>query len=95
MDSRDRAGLGPGHDSVTDDRVRRLVVALRSHYLASITCDHERQQDNPICACSLVHLGWHASVGAAVDAWIDHVLAVLDGDDPAGIYREDGANGQT
>lgn len=47
---------------------------LREHYLAQVTCDHERKQDNPVCACSLVHLGWHPSVGAAVDAWIEHAV---------------------
>lgn len=47
---------------------------LREHYLMQITCDHERKMDNPVCACSLVNLGWHPSVGAAVDAWIEHAL---------------------
>ena len=47
---------------------------LREHYLAEVICDHERKMDNPVCACSRVNLGWHPSVGAAVEAWIEHVL---------------------
>jgi hypothetical protein len=50
---------------------------LRAHYLAQVVCDHERKMDNPICACSRIHLGWHLSVGNAVDAWIDHVLGCM------------------
>jgi hypothetical protein len=49
---------------------------LKQHYLAGIECDHERKMDNPRCACSLVFLGWHPSVGEAVDAWIEHVMEV-------------------
>lgn len=41
---------------------------LKQHYLADIECDHERRMDKPRCACSLVDLGWHPSVGHAVDA---------------------------
>lgn len=47
---------------------------LRSHYLAEVVCDHDRKMDQPRCSCSLVNLGWHASVGAAVDAWVAHVV---------------------
>lgn len=49
-------------------------AVLKRHYLAQIVCDHERKMDNPVCACSLVNLGWHPSVGEAVDAWIEHVI---------------------
>ncbi len=52
---------------------------LREHYLLAITCDHERRQDNPICACSRIFLGWHPTVGAAVDAWIEHVMSTANG----------------
>lgn len=57
---------------------RALRDVLREHYLAQITCDHDSKQDNPVCACSRVHLGWHSSVGTAVDAWITHVLTFVD-----------------
>lgn len=50
---------------------------LEKHYLAYIACDHDRKLDNPQCACSLVNLGWHPTVGAAARAWVDHVLDVL------------------
>jgi hypothetical protein len=49
---------------------------LKAHYLAEVVCDHEQGMDQPRCACSLVNLGWHPSVGAAVDAWIEHVMEV-------------------
>lgn len=56
------------------DRVSRMV--LESHYLAQVVCDHDRKMDNPICSCSQVFLGWHPSVGEAVQAWVDHVMEV-------------------
>jgi len=55
----------------------RLRAVLHQHYLTQITCDHERKMDNPVCACSLVNLGWHPSVGDAVGAWITHVIGEL------------------
>lgn len=51
-----------------------LAAVLREHFLAQIICDHDKKQDNPVCACSKVHLGWHPSVGAAVNAWVEHVM---------------------
>ena len=60
-----------------------LRDVLRAHYLAQITCDHEQGADQPVCACSVVNLGWHGSVGLAVEAWLDHVLAMAG--DPAGL----------
>jgi hypothetical protein len=63
-----------------NERGDPLRGVLRRHYLTQITCDHEGKIDNPVCACSLVHLGWHPSVGAAVDAWINHVMTVLAGE---------------
>lgn len=64
----------------------RVRARLADHYLAQMVCDHERGLDNPICACSLVHLGWHPSVGAAVAAWIEHALAA---DVPAAATEEE------
>jgi len=65
--------------AVVRDRFRaalreRITRALREHYLAGISCDRARHEDNPVCACSRVFLGWHPSVGAAVEAWIGHVM---------------------
>ncbi len=54
----------------------RFGHALREHYLAGITCDRGRKEDNPVCACSRIFLGWHPSVGEAVEAWIVHVMDV-------------------
>lgn len=66
----------PGMRCLYDPSPSRVVLAetLREHYLAEVVCDHERGQDNPICACSRVHLGWHPSVGHAVEAWVAHVV---------------------
>ena len=50
------------------------VAVLREHWLHQVECDHEKKQDRPICACSRIDLGWHHSVGAAVEAWINHVM---------------------
>lgn len=64
-----------------------VQATLKRHYLAGIECSHERGMDLPMCACSLVDLGWQPSVGAAVDAWITHFTAALVLDDqhaPAG-----------
>jgi hypothetical protein len=76
-------------DREADDRIYSVVAeivrakvrgqfgrALREHYLAGISCDHARKEDNPVCACSRVFLGWHPSVGEAVEAWIGHVMEV-------------------
>jgi hypothetical protein len=54
-----------------------LRDVLRGHYLAQVICDHEQGADQPVCACSLVNLGWYGSAGLAVEAWADHVLAEL------------------
>lgn len=62
----------------------RFGEVLRVHYLAGITCDRARKEDNPVCACSRVFLGWHPSVGEAVEAWIVHVMEVADGDEEGG-----------
>lgn len=57
--------------------ILQLRSVLKEHYLQGVTCDPQAKQDNPVCQCSRVHLGWHPSIGQAVDAWIDHVLGVL------------------
>jgi hypothetical protein len=56
-------------------RAMSIRETLRAHYLAEIICDGAQERDNPVCACSTVFLGWHPSVGTAVEAWIDHVMA--------------------
>ena len=68
------AGSPAPHALVT---VGVVANVLSKHYLVEVICDHEREMDNPRCACSLVNLGWHPSVGQAVNAWIEHVLEVL------------------
>ena len=60
---------------MTPEELAPLRAVLREHYLMQVTCDHEGKRDNPVCNCQRVNLGWHPSIGAAVDAWTDHVLA--------------------
>jgi hypothetical protein len=76
--------LGPllERAETAEAKLVRLPGILRAHYLAQIICDHEQGADQPVCACSLVNLGWHGSVGLAVEAWTGHVLAVLGDNDP-------------
>jgi hypothetical protein len=57
------------------DALLRMTETLRKHWLMQMVCDHEHKTDRPMCACCDVDLGVHASVGAAVNAWIEHVLA--------------------
>lgn len=66
-------------ETVAVDGLRaRIEKVLTDHYLAAIECDHGRGKDLPMCACSQVDLGWQASVGDAVDAYVKHVMEVLD-----------------
>jgi hypothetical protein len=72
--------VGSGRPSVTTGGAlsagalpAHLRETLRAHYLAVLECDHERKQDRASCSCSAVALPWCASVGAAVDSWIEHV----------------------
>ena len=59
---------------------RQIADVLRDHFLAEMVCDHERERDNPRCACSRVHLGWYPTVVEAAEGWIAHVLAQGVGD---------------
>lgn len=52
------------------------IETLRQHWLHAMECDHATGRDKPHCACSRVDLGWHPSVGAAVEAWLAHVAGV-------------------
>jgi hypothetical protein len=58
----------------------KLRTALRDHYLAGISCDRGRNEDNPVCSCSQVFLGWHRGRRPAVEAWISHVMEMADRD---------------
>lgn len=56
---------------------QNVVATLRAHWLAGLDCHEQWSLDRARCACSTVDLGWQVSVGAAVDTWIAHVLAML------------------
>lgn len=73
-------------DSAAAAERERWQAALAEHYLMGINCDPDTKRDNPMCGCSRIHLGWHPSVGAARQAWIDHVVGLIEsapGGDPA------------
>lgn len=90
---RDPEGLGEphvcrlpfGHDGGHDPLYAgpgsqpSIRSVLKGHYLALLECDPEAETDQAYCWCSLVDLGVHPSVGAAVDSWIDHVMEKLNG----------------
>lgn len=57
--------------------IDRLRSHLREHWLANIACDHEAKTDTASCSCSMWRDEPHPSVGGAVDAWIEHVIATL------------------
>jgi hypothetical protein len=63
---------------MSQEPVTVTIDTLRQHWLRVMECDHTTGQDKPHCACSLVDLGWHPNVGAAVEAWLAHVAAVRD-----------------
>ena len=51
---------------------------LREHWITGIVCDHEAKTDRATCSCSRWRCDPLPNVGAAVNAWIDHVLSVCD-----------------
>ena len=53
-----------------------VAAALREHWLTGVVCDHDAKTDRATCACSLWRCDPQPNVGAAVNAWIDHLLAV-------------------
>lgn len=65
-----------------DRAVANLRTVLTGHYLFEMNCDHEAKTDSPWCACCRVDLGTHPSVGEAVAAWVDHVLAEVVKENP-------------
>lgn len=64
----------PGTSNTSGEALR---AHLRDHWLANIVCDHEAKTDTAICSCSQWADTPHPSVGAAVDAWIEHVFTTL------------------
>jgi hypothetical protein len=56
---------------VQEDKFRNV---LREHWISGIICDHVSKTDRATCSCSLWRSDPKPNIGAAVDAWIDHVL---------------------
>lgn len=55
----------------------KIGLALREHWLTGIHCDAVNETDAATCYCTVWKSEPMPSVGAAVDAWIAHVLDVL------------------
>jgi hypothetical protein len=51
-----------------------LRDTLAAHWLTGIKCDHADKTDVATCYCTIWRSEPMPSVGAAVNAWIDHVL---------------------
>lgn len=54
-----------------------LRVVLLDHWPVQVLCDHEARTDQVVCSCSQVTLPVMPTVGAAIDTWIEHVIACL------------------
>ena len=78
--------------------VRTLVLAapvklalrevLNWHHLTGIECDHDAKTDVATCGCATWRSEPEASISAAVNRWVDHVIACVEitlarGDDTA------------
>jgi hypothetical protein len=59
-----------------------IKAVLREHWLTGIVCDHEAKTDRATCSCSVWRCEPLPSVGAAVDAWINHVLCPVSRPNP-------------
>jgi hypothetical protein len=55
-----------------------LRAILREHWITNIVCDHDTKTDRACCSCSAWRGNTKPSIGAAVDDWIDHVLAEFE-----------------
>lgn len=67
-------------ERATETERARWLAVLADHYLNGVVGSRDSQQYKSVCGCSLVFLGRHDSVGNARQAWIDHVLAVVRGE---------------
>lgn len=77
MDEIKRLAALPAAPAVEGEVEEALRTALREHWLTGIHCDHEAQTDVATCYCSVWKSDPLPSVGAAVDAWIEHLLTHL------------------
>jgi hypothetical protein len=55
----------------------KLRGVLQQHWLTGIHCDHESKTDVATCFCTVWRSDPMPNVGAAVNAWIDHVFEQL------------------
>lgn len=72
--AREASNWDDGTKDITEAILNRLRETLREHWITSIGCDHAAGTDTPSCSCSQWKGPTVNSVGAAVNAWIEHVL---------------------
>jgi hypothetical protein len=53
-----------------------LRTTLKEHWLTQVKCDHEAHTDTPVCYCCEFICEPKATLGEAVDAWIEHVITL-------------------
>jgi DnaJ-class molecular chaperone len=58
--------------------IDEIKTRLREHWITGIICDHDAKTDRATCSCSLWRSSPMPNVGAAVNAWIEHVLTVCE-----------------
>jgi len=56
-----------------------LRAVLREHWLTSVECLHDSKQDIAHCYCTVWASAPQPSVGAAIDAWVEHVMEIING----------------
>ena len=61
-----------------------LPEVLRNHFPMGVECDHAAKRDRMPCACASWHAEWQPTYGAAVKAWIAHVMEVASTHPTAG-----------
>lgn len=53
-----------------------MVDVLRKHWITAIECDHKAKTDTVRCSCSIWTGTPQASVGFAVEQWVQHIQAL-------------------
>lgn len=62
---------------LSPDIIATMNQSWDTYRLTSIGCDRAAGTNTPTCSCSQWAAPTFNSVGAAVDAWIDHVISEM------------------
>ena len=66
-----------GTGEIADKIVGGLHDVLKQHWITAIICDEATHTDRVGCWCGTWQCPPQPNVGAAVDAWIEHVLGTV------------------